>query len=308
MGAEAAVRFLRKEQVFRCVGLFASSRPRSSHSPLRRHPPAQFYGGYGPFGGLDWYGYGGAGSTVQGDIARGQGLFLIGAGSYNYDTARAGEIEAETLRRLNQDAYRSQQAANRANRQRHQSRQFRIVQARERTDQRLRDNPTPRDIASGEALNVVHDKLRDRGASLSALKGGRTRLRSALVREIPFQYASEGITIRVNRLLQETPPPVLTNVAFAAEMKALEQFTEELRTELAERNELHPETVDRGLDLIRTTWVKVEAALPARSAAWRDAVAYLKELSGLCRLLGTPAATVLLGGTEGVPRRGSVSC
>jgi hypothetical protein len=45
----------------------------------------------------------------------------------------------------------------------------------------------------------------------------------------------------------------------------------------------------------------VEAARSAGFAARRDAAAYLKGLSGLCRLLGTPAAAVLTAGAEGAP-------
>jgi hypothetical protein len=73
---------------------------------------AQFYGGYEPFGWWGWYG--GAGSTVQGDIARGRGQFAVGAGIYNELTAQADAINADTLWRWNQYLYLSQQEANRA--------------------------------------------------------------------------------------------------------------------------------------------------------------------------------------------------
>src|SRR4051812_39306124 len=75
---------------------------------------AQLYSGYGPLGGgYGWGWYGGAGSTVQGDIARGLGEFAVGAGMYNELTARAGAINTDTRIRGNQYLFLSQMAANR---------------------------------------------------------------------------------------------------------------------------------------------------------------------------------------------------
>jgi hypothetical protein len=241
------------------------------------------------------------GSTVQGDILRGDGESAYGWGLYNHHSALGRAIDADTLWRSNQYLYLSQQEANRIYRERYRTRRDQIVGAREKTDRRLRDAPTPRDIASGDALNVALDELRDPRVSLHVLKGVRARLRGPLVRDIPLRYAPEAITISVNQLLQDGPPPVLRSGAFAAERTALEQFTAEVRKGLGGRNELRPETIDRGLDLIRAMWVKVEAALPGGTAARREAEAYLKGWSVLCRLLGTSAAAVLLAGADGCP-------
>jgi hypothetical protein len=263
---------------------------------------AQAYGsgGYGPvIGGLVWYG--GPGSTVEGDLARGLGQFALGAGFYNELTARAEAIHADTLWRRNQYAYLSQQEANRAYARRSWARRDRIVRSKEETYQRLHDHPTPRDIARGDALNVALDELRDPRVSLHALKRCRTRLHSLQVRDIPLHYAPAAVTFSVNQLLQDGPPPVLRNGAFVTERTALATFTAEVRKELGEREELRPEAIARGLELIWATWARVEAVLPAGTVARREAEAYLKGWSVLCPLLGTPAADVLLAGTGGRP-------
>jgi hypothetical protein len=72
---------------------------------------AQFYypGGYGYAG----YGFGGWGSTPQGSILRGLGAYAEGAGVYNYDTAVADSIEADTAIRLNQYIWNSELEARR---------------------------------------------------------------------------------------------------------------------------------------------------------------------------------------------------
>ena len=185
-------------------------------------------GGTGPFlGGLVWYGA--PGSTIEGDLARGLGQYAHGAGLYNELTARAEAIHAETQWRSNQYAYLSQQEANRASAQRSRSRRDRIARAKEETYQRLHDHPTPRDIASGDALNVALDELRDPSISLHTPKGGRARLRGPLVQDIPLHYAPAAISFSVNQLLQDGPPPVLRSEVFAAERTALATFTAEVR-------------------------------------------------------------------------------
>jgi hypothetical protein len=257
-------------------------------------------GGYGPLiGGFVWYG--GPGSTIEGDLARGLGQFALGAGFYNEFTARAEAIHAETLWRCNQYAYLSQQETKQAYAQRSQSRRNRIVRAKAATYQRLHDHPTPRDIARGDALNVALDELRDPRGSLHALKGARARIRGPLVRDIPLHYAPAAITFSVNQLLQDGPPPVLWSGAFAAERTALVTFTAKVRKEIGERDELRPEAIAQGLDLIRATRARVEVVLPAGTAARREAEAYLKGWSVLCPMLGTPAADVLLAGADGRP-------
>src|SRR5262245_23442772 len=53
----------------------------------------------------------GPGSTVQGDILRGEGIFLNGAGLYNYYTAGANAINTDTWMRLNEYLYQSNRQA-----------------------------------------------------------------------------------------------------------------------------------------------------------------------------------------------------
>jgi len=57
---------------------------------------SQYYGG--GFGNYGWGGWGGA--TPQGEIARGMGMYNVGAGVYNEKTAVANSINADTVMRI----------------------------------------------------------------------------------------------------------------------------------------------------------------------------------------------------------------
>ncbi len=111
----------------------------------------------GGFGGCGWMGWGVG--TAEGDIARGMGSFLMGAGFYNEATAVADSINTDTIMRWNEYVHEAQENLNRKRAQRK-------VQARERTNNlnesiqnRLSEAPELRDIFQGSALE--HRPRRD---------------------------------------------------------------------------------------------------------------------------------------------------
>src|SRR5215213_7963221 len=111
--------------------------------------------GYGAWG---WNGWGGGGETVQGSVAQGLGMFAAGAGVYNEKTAVANSINADTAMRWNQYMWLSQQEANRRYHEKLAREQAGNTKGREEVYNRLRNNPTTRDIARGDALNVALDE------------------------------------------------------------------------------------------------------------------------------------------------------
>jgi hypothetical protein len=264
---------------------------------------AQVYYGYGPFAsGWGGYGYGGGwSSTVQGDVARGLGELAIGAGTYNELTAEANSIDANTVIRWNQYVAGVNQTAVRSYFGRYRTRRDQIVAAREKTSERLRNNPDPRDITSGDALNLALDDLNNARTSLHNLKRAKVRLDGSLIRDIPLQCPGEAITFNAKDLLEGRPPATLAGDGFAAASKALTELSEKLFGEQANPGEPSPESIAGGVDLLQAAWDKVEHTLPAGSAARRDVEAHIKGLSVLCRLLATPAAKVFLAGSDGRP-------
>src|SRR3954469_21839582 len=108
---------------------------------------------YGRYGG--WGGWGGTGSTVQGSIASGMGNFAAGAGEYNVQTAQARSINAQTAMQFNDYMYQVNKRNASTELARRQQQQKNVNESADATSNRLRDNPEPRDIHTGDALNVV---------------------------------------------------------------------------------------------------------------------------------------------------------
>lgn len=261
---------------------------------------AQFFypGGYGGWG---WNGWGGGGGTVQGDVARGLGMFAEGAGIYNQQTAVANSINADTAMRWNQYVWEGQQEANRRYHERLGRQREGIQQAREEVARRLRDNPEPRDIVRGDALNVALDEVLNPRVYYRGLKATSVKVPGTLIRDIPFQYAAGAITVSVDQLTKGGPPESLKTEAFAADRANLKELGAELRKQNEEKGELDPATLQKAQEAIRALRTKVETTLPRGTRQRTEAERYLKALFGLTRLLQTPAINVLLSGVEKRP-------
>ena len=258
---------------------------------------AQFYGGgYWGAGG-----FGGA-STPQGDFARGAGMYAMGVGRYNVDTAQATAINASTAMSWNQYIYNSRVES---------ARLYHIKAARldakekgnySAIQTRLRTSPTEIDIANGSALNVLLNDLTDpKMMKNSVYYAGKVKLGGDSIRDIPFQYASEGISTSVHQLTQGGAPAALKRDEFGPDRDKLKAIAAELRREGEELGEHKPETIKKAKDQIMATKAKIEATFPQNSQERRDAEKYVKALYGLASMLETPAVNVLLAGVDKRP-------
>ncbi len=137
------------------------------------------------------------GSTVEGDILRGQGQFLKGMAWYELNAARARELDAKTSRELDQwnrevyEAYQRELAASAARRR--SVRNERLADAKRRLaerEQRLRTKPTLDDVQSGDALNALLLDLSDPSISESAWRYAKVPLPESLsIPRLIFQFA-----------------------------------------------------------------------------------------------------------------------
>lgn len=263
-----------------------------------RESRAQFGYGYYP-GGYGGYGWGGWGATPQGSIARGLGFYNMGAGIYNKDTAIANAINANTVMRWNEYLYEAQQERNRREHLRMARRQDRDSQTGEIIQQRLRNNPTDGDIASGDALNVVLDDLTDPRVHSSALRLASAPIKGSVVRAIPFVNASEAVTISLNQLVakDESWPPALRGQAFAPGREA---YRKAIATALKEDEEgvISPETLRN----VRQSVAKLRAQAQNTFAKGSDesiqAENYLRTLMGMSRMLDNPDVEQVLAELE----------
>jgi hypothetical protein len=242
--------------------------------------------GYGPFG---WGGWGeGGGETVQGSIARGLGFYNIGAGVYNYDTALANSINTDTVMRWNQYWWQAQVAANHNEHVRLDQRFKRDAAAGDAYVKRLRESPTPEDIASGAALNALLDELNDPRVHSSAIRLANDKIPGKLIRAIPFVNASEAVTICLDQLTAESGwPRALKAPIFAEERKA---YTEAVHKALEEdrEGEISPQTLHALNDALARLKAKLEANPPADRTQLAEARTYLRTLAGMTKMLQRP--------------------
>src|SRR5208283_3510154 len=105
---------------------------------------AQYGDGYpGGYGGCGWGGWGG---TAQGSMARGMGMFNMGAGMYNMETAQARSINVDTAMRWNAAVWQGQMMKNRMYRATVRAGKEREVKLYSEIQYRLRNHPETRDI------------------------------------------------------------------------------------------------------------------------------------------------------------------
>ena len=258
--------------------------------------------GYGSYGWGGWGGgYGGGGGTVQGSMARGMGVYAAGAGYYNKQTAEARSINADTVMRWNQYMYESQVTADRAERARIAKRAGDTNKARDDIENRLRDNPSPNDVARGDALNTAVEQINDPRVYTKALAGAKVKIGGEAIRDIPFQYAPGAITVSIHQLTKGAPPAALLAPEYAADRAALKALGRKIRAELDEGKTPDSETVNQALDLINSVEARVDNALPRNSRQRVEADKYLKALHGLIAMLQTPALDVLVSGADKRP-------
>lgn len=157
---------------------------------------------YGRGGGV------GAGSTVQGDILRGEGIAAMGFGQYNLATAMATSVNTDTAIRWNQYVYLSIQEdlrAKAAHREAHKQRtnaNFLAILARKKA------TPDQSDLRSGDALNVVLMQLLDPRISPSNYRKAAVPLAGDTIRKIPFHYAQRGATFSMERMIGKREWPL----------------------------------------------------------------------------------------------------
>jgi len=253
-------------------------------------------GGFGMWG---WEGWGA--STAEGDLARGLGMFAKGAGIYNRETAEAKAINKDTMIRWNQYVFEAQQNANR-------TRARRFAQERERNTalnaerlRQLRDNPEPRDIQRGSALNVALDEIDDPRVYLNALKAAKTKIGGDTIRNIPFNYAPSAFTYSIHELTDGPLPPALMRPEFAQDRDVLKSLGAKIDALKEEDSTPDPQVLEQLSSAIVATEEKVARTLERNSRERNEAERFLKALHGLTGLLKTPALDLILAGVEKRP-------
>jgi hypothetical protein len=184
-------------------------------------------------------------------------------------------------------------------------RQGRLAEQRDRslrnteaTQKRLRDNPEPRDIFRGDALNVALDEINNPRVYARALKAAKVKIGGDTIRNIPFQYAAAAITYSIDELAKGPPPAALLAPDFRAEREAFQALDRQIVEQIEGGKDPDPETVKKLLGVISAAEEKAAQILPRNSRDRTEADKYLKALHGLIAMLQTPAIDVVLAGVE----------
>ena len=260
---------------------------------------AQFYypGGYG-YGGS---GFGGWGSTPQGGILRGLGAYAEGEGVYNYDTAVAESVDANTAVRLNQYLWNSEIDARRRYAARQAARLNMNNAQYKAHEYRLRNNPSQGDIDSGAAPNLILEQLTDpKVTSGSTLRMADAKVPASIIREIPFRDETDAITLSLDDLTDPKSWPLsLRSDAFTPEREAYQKAIDDALAEDKDGGTLKPETIVKVRNAVAALARKVEATIPkTQQPDHLQATNYVKGLAGLSRMLERPNVEAVIAQLE----------
>ena len=133
----------------------------------------------------------GPGSTAQGDYLRGVGVASFGMGVYNHQTAMANSINADTAMRVNEYMYACLMNENRMNAEHREAMAAQDKENYNKIRQRIEQHPEARDVAKGDALNVVLEQLNNPKIQESSSRSVTVPLSVDEVRRIPFKLGAK---------------------------------------------------------------------------------------------------------------------
>ena len=260
--------------------------------------PGNAHAQYGYPAGYGGYGWGGWGSTPQSALARGLGYFNMGRGAYNEQTAVARSINADTVMRWNQYAYQSHITASNSYRARLLARRRSINRARAETEEQLRSNPSTYDIYDGNALNLLLDILTNPSNGSFSIGRITTPLRHELIPEIPFAFASEGITICLDQMTMNEQWPLALRVDdFKPEREGLRKAVL-AALEQDKAGNLEPATIEAVQAAIDRFRLKFDKLVPTTSPDYIPAHDTIKAMAGLTKMLYSPKVEEILAELE----------
>jgi hypothetical protein len=238
------------------------------------------------YGGMGWGGWGA--TTAAGDEARGAGMFLMGAGQYNLNTAQGNAINADTAMRMNEYLWESQQVMNQRYWARIAKERQQRIDSTAQIQERLRTAPEAADVRRGDALNVLLNDLTAPGVYAQSVSLASKPIPSNLIKNIPFQFAPQAITISLDELTDRPPAGLLDDPRLATERSAVATLADQIRDELDKNEKISPASLQQFEDATLALKRKFESLFPQGTTGRREAGNYVRALYGLSRMLQTP--------------------
>ncbi len=261
------------------------------------HAQYRYPAGYG-----GWGGWGGGGSTPQGATAQGMGAFAAGAGAYNEQTAQARAMNANTAMQWNDYMYAINQRNSANEVARLNRRQQKVNETADATYQRLHDNPDPRDIHTGDALNIILTELANPKVYTQFVQKSAQPINSGLVKNINFQFAPNMILISLEDVsARGVPDSLATNPNFEADRKAIRALIVQGKKEAESSNQVSIETLRSFRDAVKALQAKADAAYATGTRQRDESDNFLKALYGLSKMLERPQVEQFLKGLNRYP-------
>ncbi|MEW4566691.1 hypothetical protein AB1L88_02375 [Tautonia sp. JC769] len=244
--------------------------------------PGGFYGGYG------WGGWGG--ETVAGSGFRGMGAFARGLGAGDLQSAQADAVRTQSFMELNEYLYQSARLHRQRAAARRQASQEQVDEAREELRDRRTNDPTPRDIESGDAINNILYDIDNPAIPDSVVRDaadGMTIPGSA-IQKIPFMFTHRGTAVSLRRLTSDGPgwPAALRDDALAPLRERYEGIIEQI-LEIPEGETVPSELLTEARNVLGEMYRSVQQSdLEGPTAA--EALRHLKAQAAMTTMLEEP--------------------
>jgi hypothetical protein len=230
------------------------------------------------------------------------GAFAAGAGSYNIQTAAARSMNAQTAMQMNDYMYGVVQRNTSNYLKRVQDEQKKTNEASDAISNRIRNNPEPRDIHTGDALNIVLTDLLNPKVFTQAVQKATTPVDSQLVKNIVFQHAANMVLISLDDVSARGVPDYLaTSPDFAVDRQTIRGIVAKARKEAESSNQVSPDTLRSFRTAVKAAQDKVDTTLPQGSPRRDEADNFLKALYGLSKMVERPNIEAFLKGLDRYP-------
>jgi hypothetical protein len=255
-------------------------------------PARAQWGGYG----RGWGGWGA--STPGGSMARGLGMMDRGAGMYNRSTAQARSINVNTAMRWNQAMFNGNRVGARLFNAREKALKEQNEKAYSGVRDRIRNHATSRDVINGDALNAALDVLLNPTNADTSIQQIKTPIRPETIANIPFEIASEGMTVCLDQMSMDGQwPQAVLGEEFKPERDGLRKAIQAALEE-DKHGEVDPDTIAAVQAAINRLRDKFEKLVPQTSPDYVSAHWAIKAMDGLTKMLYSPQMDKVLSELE----------
>jgi len=241
---------------------------------LASNAGAQMYypGGYGVYGMSQWGADPGAGYMA------GLGAYARGQGVYQLEKAKADAINVETMAKWNK-ALRARQRALREDKQKEAAQQEAVREVRAER----------RELEDGTTLNNLLLQILDSDPTLARSSRADASLSPSAIREIPFEWDSEAITVCIDQMTGvDSLPSILMDRRFVDERNTLRMAVEPAIREDA-KGSVSPEAAKRIKDAVANFRAKFMKTSSDFQPGYQEAQDFFTTLASLTRLLNDPS-------------------